>query len=831
MATRRENTNFGRSNIASKDRRVDKLGRRLRSGFRRLLTLRDIVTRREQRLRERVLASGLFDLAFYGERYPDVIATGQDPVLHYLRYGGFEGRNPSLKFDSAFYLAAYPDIRAAKINPLVHYIEYGRSEARVARPLPKPAPRPPAPLAAQWDALAASFRVRAPSMPAVDVIVPIYRGFAETANCLYTALETRLRSPVPYEVVAVDDCSPDAELSALLDRLAKDGLVTLLRNEENLGFVASVNRGMALHDKRDVILLNSDTETYGNWVERLQHAANSAQDIGTVTPFTNNGDFCSYPYFDKDFWGAFEVPFAEIDQIVSTVNAKTVVDLPAARGFCMYIRRDCLKECGLVDEEAFGKGYGEETDFSRRIMARGWRNVLACDVFVRHHGFVSFGTSAHKLGRRAADTLRQRHPSFFSDQTQFFENDPLQTFRRNIDMGRLRRATCAKSMLRVLPHLRGGTEKSVATISRLLEKEDIGSFLLRPWSGDGRFAELSYPSVSDLSVLNKVDMTHDPAAAAALFRELGIFHIHVHNFIGFRPEILQFIEAVARNASFAYDVTAHDYVYACPRSTMVDGSGLYCGNNDVAVCQTCVNSNDSLFGKVDMRRWHKDCESFLSRARKVFVPDEDVAKRLQSFFPAIHFTVRPHPEPVAKASSAPKPYHAGETLRVAVVGAVAAHKGSRQVLQCAEDAARRRLPIKFVLYGFDGNMKVPRLASLETTNAARYAEEDLPALLAASGCQVAFFSSVCPETYSYTLSQCFFAGLYPVAFDIGAIARRIRAAGWGLVLPFSMVREPAKINDALLACQIPPLPQPWQPVIGEARYRTMMRDYYELAAP
>jgi len=776
-----------------------------------------------------VLASGLFDLNFYSERYPDVIAGGQDPVLHYIRYGGFEGRNPSLKFDSAFYLAAYPDIRAAKINPLVHYIDYGRSEARVARALPKPALHPAAPSAAQWDALAAALRAQPPSVPTVDVIVPVFRGFAETANCLYTALETRLRSPVPYEVVAVDDCSPDAELSTLLDCLAKDGLVTLLRNEENRGFVASVNRGMSLHETRDVVLLNSDTETYGNWVERLQNAANSASGIGTVTPFTNNGDFCSYPHFNKDFWGAFEVSFAEIDQIASAVNAKTVVDIPAARGFCMYIRRDCLNECGLFDEEAFGKGYGEETDFSRRVMVHGRRNVLACDVFVRHHGFVSFGVAAHKLGGRAAETLRRRYPNYFPDQAKFLENDPLQACRRNIDMGRLRRATCAKSMLRILPHLRGGTEKSVATITRLLEKEGVGSFLLRPWPGDNRFGELSYPSVSDLSVVNKVDMTHNPAAAAALFRELGVFHIQVHNFIGFRPGILQFIAAVAGNADFAYDVMAHDYVYACPRSTMVDGSGLYCGNDDVAVCQACVNSNDSLFGKVDTRRWRTDCESFLSRARKVFVPDEDVGTRLQSFFPAIHFTARPHPEPVPKHLSEPRAYRAGETLRVAVIGAIAAHKGSRQVLQCAEDAERRRLPIKFVLYGFDGNTNMPRLASLETTNAGRYAEEDLSALLAASGCQLAFFSSVCPETYSYTLSQAFFAGLYPVAFDIGAIARRIREAGWGLVLPFSMVHEPARINDALLACQIPPLPQPWRPVIGEARYRTMMADYYELA--
>jgi hypothetical protein len=85
------------------------------------------------------------------------------------------------------------------------------------------------------------------------------------------------------------------------------------------------------------------------------------------------------------------------------------------------------------------------------------------------------------------------------------------------------------------------------------------------------------------------------------------------------------------------------------------------------------------------------------------------------------------------------------------------------------------------------------LPNVETTGA--YLESDLPDILARSQCHLAFFPSVCPETYSFTLSQAFYAGLYPVAFDIGAVARRIRASGWGHVLPAEMMWLPAKVNE------------------------------------
>ncbi|MEI6697062.1 MAG: rhamnan synthesis F family protein [Bacteroidota bacterium] len=76
--------------------------------------------------------SDFFDKKYYLQNNPDVKLSGISAIKHYLLYGGFEGRKPSLKFDSTYYLAFYPDIKENGVNPLVHYLKFGKKEGRTA---------------------------------------------------------------------------------------------------------------------------------------------------------------------------------------------------------------------------------------------------------------------------------------------------------------------------------------------------------------------------------------------------------------------------------------------------------------------------------------------------------------------------------------------------------------------------------------------------------------------------------------------------------------------------------------------------------------------------
>jgi Sulfotransferase family len=70
----------------------------------------------------RIRRAGLFDAAFYLERYPDVRRAGIEPLRHYMRHGAAEGRKPHPLFEPDYYLACCPEARHSR-NPLVHFLD------------------------------------------------------------------------------------------------------------------------------------------------------------------------------------------------------------------------------------------------------------------------------------------------------------------------------------------------------------------------------------------------------------------------------------------------------------------------------------------------------------------------------------------------------------------------------------------------------------------------------------------------------------------------------------------------------------------------------------
>jgi len=188
----------------------------------------------------------------------------------------------------------------------------------------------------------------------MDVIIPVYRGYDDTLACIHSVLSAKTQTS--FELVVIDDCSPERRLSEMLTELAARGLFTYLRNGENLGFVRTCNRGMSLHQDRDVLLLNSDTVVYNDWLDRIRAAA-SPRDVGTVTPLSTNATICSYPIPNRVNNERLEIDYPALDNLCSTVNVGESIEVPTAVGFCMYIRRDCLDDLSRF-REAVGDSDG-----------------------------------------------------------------------------------------------------------------------------------------------------------------------------------------------------------------------------------------------------------------------------------------------------------------------------------------------------------------------------------------------------------------------------------------------------------------------------------------
>lgn len=270
-----------------------------------------------------------------------------------------------------------------------------------------------------------------PMPQTVDIVIPVYRGEAETRACIESVLASPLRAA--HEVIVIDDETPEARLRPWLAELGTQGRITLIVHPHNRGFVASANEGMAQHRDRDVVLLNSDTEVAPGWLDRLAACASSDAAIGTVTPFSNNATILSYPRTLE----ANALPEGEttatLDSAFARANRGASIDVPTAVGFCMYITRRCLEKVGVFDVERYGAGYGEEVDFCMRAARAGFRNVAAADVFVRHVGEVSFGDAGSDRRSRAQAIVDELYPEFQPRVRDFIARDPLAPYRRRVD--------------------------------------------------------------------------------------------------------------------------------------------------------------------------------------------------------------------------------------------------------------------------------------------------------------------------------------------------------------------------------------------------------------
>jgi GT2 family glycosyltransferase/glycosyltransferase involved in cell wall biosynthesis len=735
--------------------------------------------------------SPYFDLRYYLEANPDVARSGMDPLLHFLRFGGSEGRNPSRQFDTGRYLNRHDGLHARRINPLVHYVTAGAS-AQLLQDAPgaeaAAAPVPP------WQEWAGRLGPRtAGEPPLVDIIVPVYRDRELTLRCIYSVLSARVKTP--YELVVIDDRGPEPELAQALQGLAEQGLFTLVTNPENRGYVYSANLGMQLHPQRDVVQLNSDAEVYNDWLDRLRAAAYRGGRVATVTPLSNNATICSYPGFNRDNHGPLELEDAELDRIAAEVNAGEAVDAPTGVGFCMYMRRDCIEAVGLYDSESFPRGYGEENDFCQRAQKQDWRNLIACDVFVRHHGSASFQGDRHPLIVNAMQKVQLLHPGYHKDVALFIRTDPLAQYRARLDQARLDRRVRASNVLLLNHDLGGGTERFVQEQVARLREAGRGVFIARPGGEDS----LAIGTDRSGPMINLAPVRFaDPAAFAERLASLGIDEVQLHHVLGLDIGVVEALARLAESGAVRLVVYVHDYLAICPRINLVDASGRYCGEPSPAACDQCLQANGSRYGAVTIGPWRARFARLLAAAAEVVVPDDDVATRLQRYFGGLRIEVRPH-EPALPQRRTHRGAPADEQgpLKVAVVGAISPIKGLQVLLSCARDARERQLPLQFVVLGYTSNDEQAGQVGIEVTG--RYREEDAQGLLERLGADAVLLPSVWPETYSYTLSVALRAGLPVFAFDIGAIASRLRAAGAaeGLI-PLDAAQDPAQVNAFLL---------------------------------
>ena len=230
---------------------------------------------------------------------------------------------------------------------------------------------------------AASIRFPDVTDPLVSIVIPVHDNLELTLCCLGSI---QAHGRVAFDVVVVDDASTE-ETARTLDAI--EGL-RIERNDENVGFVHSCNRGAAVARGRYILFQNNDVEVQSGWLEALVDAMESAPDVGVV------GSKLVYPDGRLQEAGAFIWSDATGwnhgrggDPDAAEFNYRREVDY--CSGASLLVRRDLFESLGGLDTR-FAPAYYEDADLCFAARSAGYRVLYEPRSVVVHHEGASHGT-------------------------------------------------------------------------------------------------------------------------------------------------------------------------------------------------------------------------------------------------------------------------------------------------------------------------------------------------------------------------------------------------------------------------------------------------------
>jgi GT2 family glycosyltransferase/glycosyltransferase involved in cell wall biosynthesis len=602
-------------------------------------------------------------------------------------------------------------------------------------------------------------------MEEIDIIIPIYGDFEKTKDCLSSVLR---QQDAVQRIILINDMSPDKKITEFLREIKKKHPKTILiEHEENLGFVKTVNEGMSLSKKNDVILLNSDTVVTKNWVKKIVNTAKLAPKVATVTPFSNSATIFSYPNYLENNELINGLNPEEINSFFEQASKNELIEVPTGHGFCMYVSRKSIQKIGFFDEKTFGTGYGEENDFCVRASKAGFKNIACTNTFIYHADGASFADSKKEKTEKAMKLLLSKHPDYTKKVADFISKDPFTKLRIKADYIRLAKSG-RPGVLFIQHDLGGGVEKHVIALTNEAKENNWNPIIIEP-NPDGIILYLEKKKEKKKIVFKGSGWYKN---LLEILLPLNIQVVHFHHLIHLPEEILNISDDLNAKKYF----TIHDYYLVCPRIFFLKEDMAFCGATlDSAECDNCIEVEGGI------SRWRERSSLFLRSCDLVFAPSKSATEYVNKYFEGIKIDIVPHKYLGYINNEKYSDHMLDSDIKVAFIGTIVPHQGSRIIAECLAYTKKNKLPIKWFVFG-----EYPDNKDQKIFVSGRYEGFDaLSELIVNNKIDVICLPSLAPETFSFALSEAWSLGIPVISSNLGAIGERIKKveAGWALDYP------------------------------------------------
>ena len=637
----------------------------------------------------------------------------------------------------------------------------------------------------------------------VDIVIPIYNAFDFTKKCIETVIEnTDLKE---HTLVLVNDKSPDEKILPMLQKFVKDYSelnIELIDSKQNQGFVKSVNIGMS-HSKNDVVLLNSDTEVTKNWLNKMIETAYVSENVATVTPLSNNATLASVPNFLEENTIPNYINLEEYAKLIEECSYKAYPELTTAHGFCMYIRRDAIDEVGLFDSETFGKGYGEENDFSYRCIRKGLVNLLCDNTFIYHKGTQSFTEEKEELAKSHWKILTEKYPQNVEMNNDLCIYNPYSYIQDNIKYTLANKYR--KNMLIVVHEffdlenkLVGGTVQHIYDLISNIRK-DINCHVLYYKNGkymvksffENSTAEMVMGSVISYENMQTYNWQYK-TILDKLFSILNIDFVHIHHMAHHYFDLVDTL--IERQ--IPYIVSLHDFYLICPTILLLEKGEKYCVNNEKRDCKECLNALKCIDDNKFIDNWRNLSYKLLKNAREIIAPTESTKKIFNQFYKDLNIKVIEHGMNVDDFIKAEENSEKTERKNIAFLGGINPSKGLNFMKNLIEKANNDELPYNIHLFGKASDWKINN-SNKNYIFHNTYNRNEIAKILKENNIDLILLLAIWPETYSYTLTEAVISEIPVLALSFGALEERINKnkIGWLLEQNVTIQDVENKIKD------------------------------------
>ena len=260
-----------------------------------------------------------------------------------------------------------------------------------------------------------------------DVIIPVYNAPSWVKLCIY-ALFKNTDDSLINNVYLINDKSDELTYNCLNNLCKKYEKIKLINNKENLGFIKTVNSGLAKVEADYALLLNTDCIISKNTIEKLINHIERDKDIGLICPISSNAANLTLELFDG-------FTYQQMNSLLERKFSGKSFDACTVVGNCLLITKKCLDEVGYLDE-IYGTGYGEETDYQFKAMEKGFKAKVAIDTYVFHKSEVSFGVSKEKkekLEKNRKIFFERWGNDYYKLMEEYQKNDPIDYILKNIN--------------------------------------------------------------------------------------------------------------------------------------------------------------------------------------------------------------------------------------------------------------------------------------------------------------------------------------------------------------------------------------------------------------